>query len=168
MNGRGGGWRREGGEAAERNINLRGGKRADRRTGGLEGEEISFPNSELESTAIITALRPSIVCPGKSRAQRSRFQFIFIEAIVSILVGGVKRGRYGLGAAEEKEIRDGGKCSGTGDGEEKHEKDPPNHSSPRIDCWRREDEAKEEKEKPPWHFCIGCACTLWSPLWCRR
>lgn len=110
-----------GGEAAERNINLIGGKRADRRTGGLQGEEISFPNSALESTAIITALRPSIVCPGKSRTQRSRFQFIFIEAIVSIMVGGVKRGRQGW----EREIRDGGKCSGTGDGEGRHEKDPP-------------------------------------------
>lgn len=138
-----GGWGRSAEEAAERNINLRGGKRADRRTGGLEGEEISFPNSALESTAIITALRPSIVCPGKSRAQRSRFQFIFIEAIVSILVGGVKRGRYGLGVGEGREVRDGGKCSGTADGEGRHEKDPPNHSSPRIDCRRKEKEAKE-------------------------
>lgn len=133
--------------AAERNINLRSGKRADRRTGRLEGEEISFPNSALESTAIITALRPSIVCPGKSRAQRSRFQFIFIEAIVSILVGGVKRGRYGLGEGEERAVRDGGKCSGTGDGEGRHEKDPPNHSSHRLIAGEKKMKQKKQKKQ---------------------
>lgn len=50
---------------AERNINLRGGKWQTDREGEQKTGKISLPNSVLESRVIITALGPSIVCPGK-------------------------------------------------------------------------------------------------------